>query len=132
MSLAVLDVLTIGLPDCGTDDCKAVSCRKCTQCHEDDDPQVEGVDDMFASQANHLGELKVYWRQLSTVRGGGEALWLGVYLLAVDLDPQDIDQCLHSETQDLGLATPPFRRYFARGVVRFLSLRPHSDRWRSL
>ena len=64
-------MLTVWLSDSGADDGKAVSCRKCTQCHKDDDPQVEGVDDMFASQANHLGELKVYWRQLSTRRWGG-------------------------------------------------------------
>ena len=55
-------VLTVWLSHRGAYDRKAISCRKRTKCHEDDDPQVESVDDMLAARANHLGELESYWR----------------------------------------------------------------------
>jgi len=64
----IVAVLTVWLSDRGADDCKAVSRRKCTQRHEDDNPQVEGINDMLASQANHLGESLSRWRRLDAPR----------------------------------------------------------------
>jgi hypothetical protein len=45
----VTAALTVRLSDCRADDRKSISCRKRTKCHKDNDPQVEGVDDMLAS-----------------------------------------------------------------------------------
>ena len=64
MSDVAAAVLTVWLSDCGSDYRKAICCRKCTQRYEDNDPQVESIDNMLASQANHLGELVSRWRQL--------------------------------------------------------------------
>jgi hypothetical protein len=58
-------VLTVWLSNCRADDRKAISCRECTQCYEHNDPQVKGVDNVLAAQANHLGELISCWRRMS-------------------------------------------------------------------
>jgi hypothetical protein len=64
----VRDVLTVWLSDCRADDRKAISCRECTKCYEHNDPQVESVHNVLASQANHLGELVRCGRQITTLR----------------------------------------------------------------